>query len=75
MICSEPGGITQWYGPEGIHVPVQEGRGVRQAGRSSARLLVFVKYQPYQGGQYQCRTSINGTNSTLYVTFGEEKVC
>ena len=71
MICSEPGGIAQWYGPEGNHVPEQGGRDVRQAGPSSVRQLRLANYQPYQGGQYQCRTHINGTNSTLYVTLGE----
>ena len=69
VVCNEPGGTVQWYGPDGGVVP--SSGDVRQAGTSSARQLVFASYQSSQGGQYQCRTSKGGTNSTLYVTFGE----
>ena len=69
VVCSEPGGTVQWYGPDGGVVP--SSGDVRQAGITSLRQLVFASYQPSQGGQYQCRTSKDGTNSTLYVTFGE----
>ena len=69
VFCSEPGGTVQWYGPNGGVVP--SSGDVKQAGTSSARQLVFTSYQPPQGGEYQCRTSKDGTNSILYVTFGE----
>ena len=69
MVCHEPGGTVQWYGPDGGVVP-SDGD-VKQAGPSSVRQLIFSSYKLSRGGQYQCRTSENGTNSTLYVTFGE----
>ena len=69
VYCGEPGGTVQWYGPDGGVVP--SSGDVRQVGTSSSRLLVFTSYQSSQGGQYQCRTSKDGTNSILYVTFGE----
>ena len=69
MFCSEPGGTVQWYGPDGEVVP--SSGDVRQVGTSNGRQLVFTSYQSSQGGQYQCGTSKDGTNSTLYVTFGE----
>ena len=69
VFCSESCGIVQWYGPDGGVVPSRGN--VRQSGTSSSRQLVFASYQSSQGGQYQCRTSKDGTTSTLYVTFGE----
>ena len=69
VFCTEPGGTVQWYGPDGGVVP--SSGDVRQAGTSSLRQLLFTSYQSSQGGQYQCRTSKDGTTSTLYVTFGE----
>ena len=63
VFCSEPGGTVQWYGPDGVVV--------RQIGTSSARQILFTSYQSSQGGEYQCRTSKDGTNNILYVTFGE----
>ena len=69
VVCHEPGGTVQWYGPDGGVVP--SSGDVRQAGTTSLRQLVFTSYQPSQGGQYQCRTSKDGTTSTLYVTLGE----
>ena len=69
VFCSEPGGTVRWYGPDGGVLP--SSGDVRQAGPSSARQLWFTSYQSSQGGQYQCRTSKDGTTSTLYVTFGE----
>ena len=69
MLCSEPSGTVQWYGPDGGVVP--SGGDVRQAGTSNVKQLIFTSYQSSQGGQYQCRTSKDGTNSTVYVTFGE----
>ena len=59
----------QWYGPDGGVVP--SSGDVRQVGTSSGRFLWFTSYQSSQGGQYQCRTSKDGTKSTLYVTLGE----
>ena len=69
VLCSEPDGTVRWYGPDGGVVP--SSGDVRQWGTSSVRQLVFTSYQSSQGGQYQCRTSKDGTTSTLYVTLGE----
>ena len=69
MFCSEQGGTIEWYGPDGVVVPLSGN--VTQIGTGSVRQLVFTSYQSSQGGQYQCRTSKDGTNGTLYVTFGE----
>ena len=69
VFCHEPGGTVQWYGPDGGVVP--SSGDVRQEEPSSGRQLLFTSYQPSQGGQYQCKTSKDGTTSTLYVIFGE----
>ena len=69
MVCSEPGGTVQWYGPDGDVVP--SSGDVRQYDVRYGRNLVFASYQSSQGGQYQCRTNKDGTNRTLYLTFGE----
>ena len=69
VICVEPGGTVQWYGPDGGVVP--SSGDVKQVGTSNSRQLVFASYQSSQGGQYQCRTNKDGVNSTLYVTLGE----
>ena len=69
VFCSERGGTVQWYGPDGVVVP--SSGDVRQIGIISTRQILFTSYQSSQGGEYQCRTSKDGTNGILYVTFGE----
>ena len=69
VLCIESGGTVQWYGPDGGVVP--SSGDVRQTDVSNRRSLLFASYQSSQGGQYQCRTSKDCTNSTLYVTLGE----
>ena len=69
MFCSEPGGTVQWYAPDGEVVP--SSGDVRQKDVRNGKTLLFDSYQSSQGGQYQCRTSKDATNNTLYMTFGE----
>ena len=69
VLCGEPGGTVQWYGPDGE--PVVDVDGVQVRGAGSFQTLTFTSYQSSQGGQYECRSSKDGTKDTQIVRFGE----
>ena len=69
VLCSEPHGTVRWYDPDGE--PVVTGDGVQVKGTTSVQVLTFTSYQSSQGGQYECRSSKDGTSDTQIVRFGE----
>ena len=69
MLCTEPGGTVQWYGPDGE--PIVSGDGIQVGGTTSVQVLTFTSYQSSQGGQYECRSSKDDIKDTQIVRFGE----